>query len=486
MNASKQIQPNRSMALMPIALLLGLMATAGCGQISRLDDTQNAIQDMKASTGSLDQKMKEMNSTIDALKSEIGNTNQKLDNTNSNLDSLSSLAVHGIGAAKKGMMAAERRGRLESLGEASDMAEKIAHAKIYFLAFQYQFWSPEAGETQHDRDRLMALAAQEFMYSAHKFYSDGVNETDSFALGNVHKSLNALSVVLHEVDEVQEDVVRKHPEIPRVSMLTMLKDSLLARQELALGVKQLSDYPEYVHEILYFDKLAEFLIQARYNMMVVLALTKTTDINYANFQNWPRWSGLPSIEVAGLNLIGMSTTDWVLELEKANPAKVSIATKMLNEAEKTKTFLEGINIEPQLNDTLATIMTNMKLSRSTKGYLHSVSSFATTDVDTKDKATLANLFKTIQENILSDKSISSARSEKESNDKDLNVDELNSEDDEDSSILKSILNFLGFNQTENKNSNDKEESIESKTDESKTNEGEKKSTTYHLSAPNRI
>jgi hypothetical protein len=242
----------------------GILATVVACQ--PVKDMHDATMDMKDQTRALGQ-----------TSSEIADTSKGLKSAQQDLQ----------GNIRQGGGFPIRQTSIDDILKASRAEPQLDDAGAYLWAFEYQQWSGFGTDDLQARDELAREAVMDFYSGVHKCIpaDHDMKTPEPLAEGaaaSKARCLNAIAVSLQEVNIHQVEGVRRwnanHPSqkpIQPLSMLSMIEDALLARKDIAAGVKLATDYPIYTQELLKFtDDTSILLMQTRYNFFGTMVLSE--------------------------------------------------------------------------------------------------------------------------------------------------------------------------------------------------------------------
>jgi hypothetical protein len=260
-------------------------------------------------------------------------------------------------ALRQGDALQSRRTALANLINAKDPLRKLSEAAKYFMAFEVQLWNtlgPDANDGK--RTLLATVAAREFFKDIAEFIPDGKMEPKPFAgqifatqESNLVNSFNALAATLHYINPKQEVLLAQRKDLKAISMYQIIEESLLAKTEIESGKKKISDYPGYVTEVLFSEKEAVYLLQARYNYLPALIIGKVS--NAANSK------------IAAAMMIA---SRWNLDLSKLNSVQLEELNKFLLAAAKTRDLLVQIGETPKTDKLLLSMLKNAQVKSTDK------------------------------------------------------------------------------------------------------------------------
>jgi uncharacterized protein YoxC len=368
-------------------LLLTLIAIAtlsACGMTKQLKEMHDSTRDMNKTTSHMDGQMGNMNQTMTGMNGQMGDMNktmggmdtklgetnqamggmvQSVDKMNQNTEDLkkntaevSNVSCQMYSAIRQGDTLSSRRTAMEKINEVEAGAPKISEAGKYFMAFEYQLYSEACVAENHSRELLAADAAKEFMRDVQQFIDPGQTEPMPFAnptlngekTANRQQALNALAVAMHILNPKQEATVKKS-NLTQFSMWDMVKASLAARKQLEDGTKKISDFPDYVNQILIYDEVAQLLAQTRYNYLGAMMISRASHIR----------EGV-------VNFAKMRLFSWTLDLSDYGIVEITEFANYLNAANLASDFMKANGLQPKMDNTLKAILGHMKLSDQLK------------------------------------------------------------------------------------------------------------------------
>lgn len=296
------------------------------------------------------------------MKDNMDNMSDKTNSMEKKTNQLSEDSCELYDALRQGNTLTIRRDSINNLLNGTRQeAAKISEAGPYFMAFEFQLWSDRCQDnSETKRDKLMAVAAQEFLRQVQEFYADNdlspdpsaTSDGSGFTNKNLHAIINALAATLHELNPKQEMRKAANPDFKTYSMLDILENGLAAKADLNSGKMRHGTEPEYVKEVLMQEKYAVALLQARYNMAVAIVI-----------------DGISHIRDGFFNQVMMFLKPWDANLKSQNLVQITEYQKYVNGANEVHDFLLKIGEKPELNKMFKKVLENMRYtpdkSRST-------------------------------------------------------------------------------------------------------------------------
>ena len=236
-----------------------------------------------------------------------------------------------------------------------NFGEKIAAAAVYFKSFEFQLWSGQQNvETGHMREQLILDAVNEFTRRIGDIYENinlkKMSPTNSGKKHSAEEAFYALSATMHMNHGFQEELVGEKSEIKKISFYDVVKRAL---EKDSLG-EAMTDYEEILVSGLNKEIMIE-LIKARVDMLSALALKNLTDKRDMTFGQKLK-AALFKISEGRLGSIELPET-----FEKSNGPTKKQTIKYLEAANKSKNFLFEIGIQKQLEKTLKSAFSKIKL-----------------------------------------------------------------------------------------------------------------------------
>ncbi|MBC7370169.1 MAG: hypothetical protein H7326_01300 [Bdellovibrionaceae bacterium] len=309
------------------AILTATLSLSACDMKSNLDDMHTSTVQMEKTTG------------------EVEKHSDSIDNQTGEL----------YDALRQGDSLQSRRSAMQNLISSRDPLRKLSEAAKYFMAFEYNLWSGFGKDrSEEKRTALASLAAQEFFKDIQQLIPDGEMKASPFAgqvvaseNSNLVNSFNALSATLQFMNPKQVSKLAERKELKPINMYTMIEESLLAKADIESGKKRIQDYPGYVKEILFSEREAVYLLQARYNYLPSLVIGKATKAQYS--------------KLTGAKMV---LAGWTLDLATLNIVQIAELTGFMQDAQNVKALLTKIGEPAVLDGMLAKMFKNMNAKKS--------------------------------------------------------------------------------------------------------------------------
>ena len=382
------------------------MATTTGTMAKKMEHLSNTTDGMATTTGGLSTKMGHMSDTTDGMASKMAHMSDttdgmatttqgmsgKMEDVRAISNRLEAETAELYDALKQSDSNLSRQNTLKLVIQDKSVQHKLADAVKYFWAFEFQVWSGIGQDTPEKRMDLAFIGAREFLNDISECMEPGQVDPDPLALnevldknllttgarfaqqglvggiakflanivdptapalgqelaekGNRQLCLNAMAAQLQETNYKQTTVLKQRPELAKLTMLSLIEASLRAKVEMSEKGKELSDYPEFVTQVLMREENATLLLQARYNFLGTMVLGLTTNIQ----------DGV-------LAPAKMMLADWKMDLSKKNKAQVAEVTGYLKDALRMRKFMLEVGIQPKLDAGLVKILNHGVLSK---------------------------------------------------------------------------------------------------------------------------
>ena len=297
----------------------------------------------------------DMKSNLDDMHTSTVQMEKTTDEVEKHSDSIDNQTGELYDALRQGDSLQSRRSAMANLISNRDPLRKLSEAAKYFMAFEYNLWSGYGKDiTEQKRLALASLAAQEFFKDIQQFIPGGEMKADPFAGQlvasedtNMVNSFNALAATLEYKNPKQVAKLAERSDLKAISMLSMIEESLLAKADIESGRKRIQDYPGYVKEVLFSEREAVYLLQARYNYLPSLVIGKATKAQYS--------------KLTGARML---LTAWTLDLATLNTVQIAELTSFLQAAQSVKAVLVKIGEPAVLDGMLLKMFKNMNAKKS--------------------------------------------------------------------------------------------------------------------------
>jgi hypothetical protein len=349
-------------------LLALSISISACEMKKNLDEMHDSTGEMNVTTTEMNENLGEMKETTGKMSGTTSEMNTKMgqmaettDQMAKTTNAMNATTCEMYTALRQGDSLSARRNGMKAIEDAEIGAPKISEAGKYFMSFEFQIWSNLCKDNKKVRLQLAAEAAKEFMRDVQQFIAAGQTEAMPFANPKLHgkeranreQSLNAIAAAMHLANPKQEELMKKDDLI---TMWDMIKKSLIAAQQIASGKATISDFPEYVHQILIYEGVAKLLAQVRYNYLGAMMLSRATKI---------REGVLP---YAKMRYLG-----WTLDVSTYGTVEVSEFAVYLNGGNLAYEAMVKAGLTPKLNNTLKEILENMSISNQLKAAVNAPS-----------------------------------------------------------------------------------------------------------------
>ena len=235
--------------------------------------------------------------------------------------------------------------------EPQEIAPRLTLAATYFRSYEFQLWSGVFVDTPEHRDRLDATGAQEFIGFAQKLYTSTKMQINPLTDNQRELALNALAAEMDSVDDIQNVMLAKHPEVKSMSMLNIIEEGLLHNKAIEAGSESVSALPPYVDAVLQDRDVAIYLLQTRYNYLSFIGIgSLIKDLQTPDSEDSVEWINLKK----DLLKEHCKLTQMISPKMKANISIYSISqlkrmNLFLQNAVDTRDFLRSIDAKAELH-----------------------------------------------------------------------------------------------------------------------------------------
>jgi len=381
---------------------LGSLHTEIVDMNDLLKDVNNSMSELVLKIDAMDGKMGNlleqitgMNRVISALGFDIKSMSGKLDGMSDKMGDLLGKMVEIFEIARPGMSMMLRQNSWSQLKEAEEFPGKVAEAAKYFMSFEYQVYLPTNEEEIHKRDELAASAANEFLLQVKDLLPGGKPNLDSFNFMSLTNSnVEALSVAMHRVNEVQMDYVKKYnaalrkekgiqtgdpietalkdQELQTISMYSLITESLIHQKSNSSSSENLN-LKAYEKIILENRDLAVWLLKVRGNMLIKMIIDMLpTKVNIS--AQTPLMKGLQkavSAEkmnsfVEGISPLKHAAPRDIL-FDKMSPEVTEKVMTLIKATLLTQKTLDDIGADSSILPLVKTSLLGINLKESTAG-----------------------------------------------------------------------------------------------------------------------
>lgn len=308
-----------------IAMLAVLALTISCSKVQKAEKN---MDDMSSSTKALGGNMDEMKSTTTTMYQQI-RSKESEDTRNKKFEILNSKEDR-IGA-------------------------KLAAAAVYFKSFEFQLWTGTDIDSDHLREILFLDAANEFTRKISDIYSEiklkKMSPTNSGTKHSSEESFYALAATMHSTHHYQDELVSENSKIEEKSFYDIVKRALKKDSE----GENLTEFETILVNGINREIMIE-LIKARVDFLAALGLKNLTDKRNMTFGQKLK-AGLFKLTEGKLGSIELPET-----FSSSNEATKDQTIKYLESALKAKSFLVEIGIDKQLEKTLKSAFSKIKLA----------------------------------------------------------------------------------------------------------------------------
>jgi hypothetical protein len=319
-----------------ITCVVPLLMASGC----IVTDMKNSTEEMNGTTKDMNNTTKEMNDRINSLSKDMAE--MKTD-THESLIETKDAIKNTYSDMRQNYTVAVRHDMIEMLEKATALEAKVAAAGKYCMAFEFQLWKNNLGDSDVYREQLFRDAMEEFFLELGRYMSDPNDAPDPTSSKANMQNVMALAGTIDRVNPNAQFLSRRFKSVQQVSISTMFHEALAKSAKVENGEIRVEDLRPFENQVLINRDAAIALLQARANFLPVMALSRISDIQHRS---------LPMQAV--MAYIG-STPNL------NNMAAMTEALEFMTNANEEIRFLKSINVSPRLNGSLKALFKNMRL-----------------------------------------------------------------------------------------------------------------------------
>lgn len=259
-------------------------------------------------------------------------------------------------SGRQGTSLSLRREALDTMSRSQTMAGKLTEAALYFNSIEFQLWNSRVpGDTLERREVLFADAAEEFFAKILEYWV-GVKEVDvlasetdriTFSRSKRKKeaNFNALAAMMHYQNRKQVEMLSTHPHVEGETMYSIVKKALLKEKAVRAGEISQSSISKADHMILRSRTVAIQLLQARHNMLLLLAASKISPMGQAE---------------SVVDFLKTRLLTWELDFKTVNTEALNECMHYIDMAFETQELLSALGEPLDVNRHVAALWENMR------------------------------------------------------------------------------------------------------------------------------
>ncbi|PIP93306.1 MAG: hypothetical protein COW00_09670 [Bdellovibrio sp. CG12_big_fil_rev_8_21_14_0_65_39_13] len=296
-----------------------------------------------------------MGETTNQMKEGMDQTNITMNQMANNTDNM----YHQIRTKE----AQETRDRaFEALDKETVFEDKLTEAAAYHQGFEYQLWTNHstAQDTTEFREDLMETAVDEYFRALQRFMDEAKDPSDLSPTNedNYAQNLMVMAVTMHESHHAQDLVIKNDPKVEKVTMLSMVKESLRLQKKINAGEMKRSDLKAYQNALLFWHDEAVNMLRYRYNILMTMTLVKVSDVK--------KKPSFGLFGLAGLYIKAKTVYfNWDSKYASLTESRQAKINDFVDEAIKTRDFLKEIGVEVKLDSKVAKALGHMQMPACT-------------------------------------------------------------------------------------------------------------------------
>lgn len=342
-----------------LAICLFFCACSETEKLSEMHDStgkmEKTTREMNQTTGDMAQTTGEMNKTTNRL----ADTTDKMSDTTQDLsrktEDMKNTTNELYDALRQGNALQLRREAWNSLLQAPSMFKKISEAAKYYMSYEVQLWNQNGQDNDLNKRNILAQqATQEFFLEIEDLAPRNgkvdvkaePNTQDIHSDENLTASFNALAISMHQINRKQMTTLHQDEKLEKVSMLSLMEEALLAKNNIQLGTADLGSKEAFIREVLAHEEKAIQILQTRYNFFPMIFIDAATKISDKSL----------------LGKAKMMIFQWDLDLDQMNLKQLEYyQTEVLQQSIAARNFLIKIGVKPVLDDTVISLLKKMKI-----------------------------------------------------------------------------------------------------------------------------
>jgi peptidoglycan hydrolase CwlO-like protein len=322
-----------------IKTMSGQMTTMNGSIVDMHGDMKSVATDMKSMAGqmtTMNDNMVVMTNQMAGLSGDIKKMGVTLDLTHSDLRMIFT-GQHRIAA-------------LDAMEQADDQVAKLGYAGEYMISHTYQAWNSKV-DSKEARIDLMGIAIPDFFYKVTNYIHDR-DQFDPSKTDSQSQNLYAITAALDFINLIELDGLKGSDEKP-VTMLSMIEEGLMQKENVNSGKVRLSDLPVYQREVLNREQDAIYLLRVRQNFLKGIAYNLMM-LNHSGDDP----SKIASIwNVFKTRVLGKGISP---KLNGVNVAQIEIIAGVLDTAYETEKFLRDFGVDPMNNKNVGALIRKMR------------------------------------------------------------------------------------------------------------------------------
>lgn len=203
--------------------------------------------------------------------------------------------------------------------------QRVALARIYFRAFEFQKWTGEYPDTAAVKDELYLKAMEFFLPLAAGIIPEDLALTQRW-LSDEWRRLGAIAVAMDEIDPMQNSTARR-TGVETASILSLIQEALVATNTSPEhSTPLLLRKPQLRALVQAWRRESIYLLQVRYNYLLAIAAQRLSGRGFSFREQVDTFFSPP-------------------EVSSISPELLVEVQRLLDKARDTKEFLTKIGVE---------------------------------------------------------------------------------------------------------------------------------------------
>lgn len=260
-----------------------------------------------------------------------------------------------------------RREALRALREETAFEQKVTEAVKFVVAFEFQVWTAQKYDTLAYKDIMLKSGIEEFFRSLTAIFGGNTNYISQEEISPASifskedaKNFLAISAALHKKNPFSDLMEDRHDDHTSMSLLDIFEATLLRIVDYENKAFPYDDFKDYEKIIYRYKPVVFKLLQSRMNALLLIALSKSTNILIDDTLSWLRL-GPSGILYFAPPILSQYLWPYDTHFADMNEAQRRYTLKVFEHIEKAERIMVSGGFKPQIDPIIAEQMGSINM-----------------------------------------------------------------------------------------------------------------------------
>lgn len=260
---------------------------------------------------------------------------------------------------RKGATSESRSRSFKDMREEDAFEHKVTGAVKFVVAFEFQVWTGQKYDTHSYKETLIESGFEEFFRSLTGAFGGNTNyivETEispaSLIRQGEAKSFLAIAAALHKTNDYSDLMEEWRKDHTSMSMLDLLEAALVRIRQFEDGIFPYEEFRAYEKVVYRYEKVVYKLLQARMNALLLIVMSKSTNILLNDTVSWLRLS-LSILDPCAPHWLSKYVWPYDTHFADMNEARRRYVLKVFEHIDKAEKIIISRGWKPEIDPIIA-------------------------------------------------------------------------------------------------------------------------------------